>query len=342
MSKPAKIPFQRILSALVVEDQPLNPQYLYRLSDLERSNLEKIKKIWRKIPGWRRLAIMEDVERLSSKDTLLDFTALSQLALQDEEAKVRLLAVRTLGDYDDYSLIKVFLHILRTDLDADVRAAAAGALGRFVYAGELDRISTENRLIIEDTLLGVVNSEDAECIRRAALEAIGYSGRDDVTAGIETAYASSDPKWKASALVAMGRSANFDWQSKILSMLDHKLPLLRRQAARAAGELELSEAVPQLIELLDDPDDDTRLASIWSLSQIGGEGVREILEKMWDAADNDRDFDFLESALDNLTFTEEVQLIPLFDFPETDVDNLDEFDLYDELEPFEDDEDLDD
>jgi len=120
------------------------------------------------------------------------------------------------------------------------------------------------------------------------------------------------------------------------------LPLLRRQAARAAGELELSEAIPQLIELLDDPDDESRLASIWSLSQIGGEGVREILEKMWDAADNDRDFDFLESALDNLTFTEEVQLIPLFDFPETDVDNLDEFDLYDELEPFEDDEDLDD
>jgi HEAT repeat protein len=195
---------------------------------------------------------------------------------------------------------------------------------------------------IEDALIEMINSDQAACIRCAALESLGYSGREEVKSLIQTAYASGESHWKASALLAMGHSANDDWHPQIMSMLSNKLPSVRCHAARAAGELEISEAVPLLVEMLDDPDDDTRIASIWSLSQIGGEGVRETLEKMWDETDNERDFDFLESALENLTFTEEVQLMPLFDFPENDVENLDEYELEDEPEFFEDDEDLDD
>jgi HEAT repeat protein len=284
---------------------------------------------------------MEDVEELSKKDSLLDFVALSRLALQDEDGKIRLSAVRTLGDYEDNNLSQVLLHLLETDEDTDVRTAAAGALGRFVYAGELDEISATQLRTIEDALLGVINSDEAPCIRCAALEAMGYSSRDEVTALIKTAYDSSDPNWKASALLAMGHSANVDWQPQVMAMLRNKLPLLRTQAARAAGELEISEAVPYLIELLDDPDDDTGKSSIWSLSQIGGGGVRESLESMQEESEDDRDLDFLESALENLSFTEDLQLMPLFDFPENEVENLDEYDLDDTPESFEDDEDSD-
>ena len=341
MLTPSIVPFQLILDALVAEETPFDPRYLHRLSDLEKAELEKLQAIWERIPASRRQAIMEDVEELSKKGSLLDFVALSRLALQDEDGKIRLSAVRTLGDYEENNLSQVFLHLLETDEDTDVRTAAAGALGRFVYAGELDEISATQLRTIEDALLGVINSDEAPRIRCAALEAMGYSSRDEVTALIKTAYDSSDPNWKASALLAMGHSANVDWQPQVMAMLMNKLPLLRTQAARAAGELEISEAVPYLIELLDDPDDDTGKSSIWSLSQIGGGGVREYLESMQEETEDDRDFDFLESALENLSFTEDLQLMPLFDFPENEVENLDEYDLDDTPESFEDDEDSD-
>jgi len=339
MSTPTVIPFQRLLDALQAVDKPFSPRYLYRLSDLEESDLEKLRAIWGKIPVRRRQALMQDVEELSSKDTLLNFVALSRFALQDEDPRVRLLAVCTLGDYEENNLIQVFLQLLKTDGDTEVREAAARALGRFVYAGELDEISATLLRTIEDTLLSVINSEELPGIRRAALEAMGYSSRDEIIPIIETAFTSNDQNWKASAVFAMGRSANIDWQPQIMATLQSKLPLLRCQAARAAGELEISEAIPYLIELIDDPDDDTRLASIWSLSQIGGEGVRETLERMQEETEDDRDYDFLESALENLSFNEDLQLMPLFDFPENNETDLDEHGLDDVPELFEDDED---
>jgi len=60
-------------------------------------------------------------------------------------------------------------------------------------------------------------------------------------------------------------------------MLDSPLPSLRAEAARAAGELEIGAAASRLLELLDDPDEATRLASIWSLSQL----VEKVCVRRW-------------------------------------------------------------
>jgi HEAT repeat protein len=92
---------------------------------------------------------------------------------------------------------------------------------------------------------------------------------------------------------------------------------VRAEAVRAAGELEISEAVPNLLELLDDSNEAVRSAAIWSLSQIGGEGVRERLEQLQEETEDEEEADFIESALDNLAFTEEFQLYSLFDLPST-------------------------
>ena len=107
-------------------------------------------------------------------------------------------------------------------------------------------------------------------------------------------------------------------------MLHSAFPILRSEAARAAGELEIPEAMPDLIELLDDPDENTRSASIWSLSQIGGEGVRETLERMYSQAEEEGEISLLEAALENLMFNEGLQFMPFFDFPEYEEDDLDE------------------
>jgi HEAT repeat protein len=133
---------------------------------------------------------------------------------------------------------------------------------------------------------------------------------------IETAYASGNKGWIASALSAMGHSADERWEPQVLAMLENSLPTIRLEAARAAGELEIHQAVRELKDLLDDPDQDVHDAAVWSLSQIGGEGVRETLEQMYEEMDDDDEADYLSEALDNLAFTEDMQLYTLFNFPE--------------------------
>jgi HEAT repeat protein len=334
MQLPAEIPFQRLLDALLDTETPLNPRYLYRLSDLEAPELEQLRSAWPKIPTWRRQALLEDIEELNQTDLLLSFESLGRFALEDEDARVRLLAVQILWESEETSLIPIFLSMMATDSDSQVRAASATALGRFVYAGELEEIPQRTLKKIEDALLGIVIGNDAVEVRRSALESLGYSSREEVPPLLEQAFASDDKFWKASALFAMGRSANPRWAPTILEMLHSNLPLLRSEAARAAGELEIAEAVEPLLELLDDPDDDTRQASIWSLSQIGGEGVRETLQNLYDEAEDEQELELLESALDNLTFNEGLQLMPMFDFPEAE-DEEDWYEVYD-LEDLED------
>lgn len=343
MSHPAETPFHQLLDALLDTDNPFPARYLYRLSDLDPVELKSLAEIWPKLPPWRRIALMEDVEQLGEKDTLLSFEALARFTIQDSDPQVRTLAVRALWEYEDPHLAPILLNLLETDPYAEVRAAAASGLGKFVYLGEVEDLPKRTLRKIEDSLLGLVNGQDEAVVRRNALEALGYSGRKEVPPLIRAAYYSDDQEWTASALFAMGRSCEERWSPLVMAMLDSLLPKLREEAARAVGELEIHGALPHLLELLDDPDEDARLASIWSLSQLGGEGVREALEEIAEETDDTEELSFIEEALDNLSFTEETQSLPLIDLYDEEDDDEEEdeedFDWLDEDEDDEDDED---
>ena len=339
MAKKEKITFQQVLDAILDEDTPLNPRYLYRFSDLNTNDLSALAEVWPKVPVWRRQAMMEDIEELGESDMLLSFEALGRFALKDSDPKVRQFAVRSLWDYEASDLVPVLINMMENDNDTDVRAAAASALGRYVYLGELEELPENIYHHVEDRLLLTSQGSEAVLIRRRALEALGFSSRKEVSKLIENAYASGDTDWMASALFAMGRSANDRWAPMVLDMLESLHPAIRLEAARAAGELEISASVPRLVELLNDPDDDVRLAAIWSLSQVGGEGVRDLLEKMYEESEDDTEAELLESALDNLSFTEDLQLYTILDLPEIDgSEEAPEEELEDDFDDFLDDE----
>lgn len=330
MSIAKPIPFKQLLDQLLDSERPLPSRYFYSLSDIEGEDLKLLSEAWMKIPLWRRQAIMEDIENLSGEDMLLSFVDMASVAAVDEDAGVRLRAIRSLWEYEEHRLAPLFMKTAIQDSDAAVRASAAGALGRFVYAGELDELPMQTLRKIEELLLGVVQGEDEAIVRRSALEALGYSSRDEVQSLIKKAYASKEKAWLASALFAMGRSGDESWKPQVLAMLEHPHTQVRAEAARAAGELEIHEAAPTLVELLDDPDDDIRLACIWSLSQIGGEGVQEILENLAEELEDEESLNLLEEALENLNFNESMPLMPLLDLADTaeeDDSELDDLDI---------------
>ena len=318
MSETPEIPFQTLIDALLDEETPFNPLYLYRLSDLDTEELHQFIETWPRLPLWRRQALLEDLEELGSEDMLLSFESIGRYVISDDDPLVRRLAVQMLWEFDSYDLINIFLQLLQSDPDPGVRAAAASGLGQFVYLGELDQLPREKSSDLEDHLLGTILNDRSDMVRSRALESFSYSGRPEVSELIETAFASNDHQLMASALLAMGRSMDSRWKKTVQSMLNSKIPALRAEAARAAGELQCKEAILTLVELSEDSEEIVRAAAIWSLSEIGGDQARHTLEKLFRDADNDQDEDFLEVALDNLAFTDGLQPFSLFDFPEDD------------------------
>jgi hypothetical protein len=306
-----QIPFQELLDALLNVDKPFHPRYLYRLSDLPGEDLDRLEATWSQVPLWRRQALMEDIEELGESDFVLSFEAVGRLAVKDADPTVRLLGARALWEFEDFKLIPIFSDLLINDKSPDVRAAAATGLGKFIYLGEIEELPQKTLKKVEDLLLNLINGKDAPKVRCRALEALGFSSREEVVPLIKAAYTSGNKEWIASALFAMGRSANEKWTDQVVPMLQNKVPSIRAEAARAAGELEIKSVRQELFDLLEDDNEDVRAAAIWSLSQIGGEGVHDRLEEMQKNTQDAEEEDYLEAALDNLSFNEEVDLFTL-------------------------------
>ena len=217
--------------------------------------------------------------------------------------------------------------MLRNDPDVNVRAEAANALNLFVDLGELEEIPEEAYGEVHAALLDSARGEDEPRARRRALESLGYSSNPDVIELIESAFDEENIDWKVSALTAMGRSADDRWEDRILrSLLDENVRI-RKAAVESAGMLSLKSARLPLLRMLESEEDgDVMSAAIWSLSQIGGEDVQTYLEALLDRTEDEDLADFLEDALDNLAFTEDLDRFDLMSFNPDDLEDLEEWD----------------
>lgn len=342
-----ELPIEEVLAALLDEDQVLDPLNLYRLSDIGPDNLSDLVRIWEDIHVERRRALLDDLEQLTDSNNLLSFEPIFRFALKDQDEQVRFYATRAIEVFDTDDLIPFFISVLDKEESNDVRAVTASVLGKYIYRGELDKISQEDKNNIENKLLYILESDQPSSIQRCALEAISYSSRSEVQRHILNAYQSEDEGWIASAVFAMGRSLDQQYSEMVFDQLGHTSPKVRLEAVRACGELVLEDAVPIILDLLDDLPE-IRKAAIWSLSQIGGEEAGPAIHQLLDNEISDDEFELIQQALERLDFLEEGLNLSMFDlpYPEGDEYELEEYpydqDEYDQLDYELDDFDLDD
>ncbi len=304
--------FQSVLDALLSDRKDFPRSHLQEFSDIGALELKSLLEVWPRVKASRKLTLLEELDALAKVDTLVCFDDFARALLTDPDPAVRTRAIRLLDECEDPKIVPSYLDMLRNDPDVSVRIEAAHALNLFVDLGELEEIPEKIYHQVEDALLASSASEDDVRVRRAALESLGYSSRPEVATLIESAFHRQDPNWQASALVAMGRSADERWDEEVTRSLVHVDDRIRKAAVQAAGELGLPSARSILLKMLGEEEDAEILSAvIWSLSQIGGEDVRTYLENLLDQLEDDEQIAFLEEALDNLTFTEDLERFDL-------------------------------
>jgi HEAT repeat protein len=307
-----KASLHKALADLTEGPQKLSRRSLQEFSDLDPASLRAVLDAWPRIASDRKRLLLDGLRDLSDDNTLVSFEDLARALLTDPEAPVRTGAMRLLDESNDPKLVPAYIKILGADEDAQARAAAASALGKYVELGELEEIPSQIQRQVEDALLAKANSEDQLAVRRNALESLGYSARPEVLTLIDSAFRRENPQWQASALFAMGRSFDERWEEQVLSRLSDVNNIVRLAAVEAAGELRLAPARTMLFQLLEEEDeDDISSAAIWSLSQLGGEDARIYIENLLDLAEEDEDVQFLEEALENIEFTDELNRFDL-------------------------------
>ncbi len=298
--------FGRVLAALRDTDQLFPPTLLYHFSGLYGPDLAALETAWPEINVERRRNILNDLHEIGEANFEVAFDSVFRLALEDADAEARAIAIRGLWESEELDLVAPLIDLMQNDPAPEVRATAASALGRYIYLGEIEDIPALMKQRIEDALLAVIHGQDVLDVRRRALEALGYSGRPEVVGLIQAGYESADEPMRVSAMFAMGRNSDPRWTTAVLAELEHGSPELRFEAARAAGELQLGEAVPKLEQLIQDGDEPGHEAALWSLSEIGGPEARRILTELLDGTEDEDEQELIEDALENLDFTDEV------------------------------------
>jgi HEAT repeat protein len=320
----AKISFQNVLDHLLDSKKDIPQSHLKFYSDLDPKSLRLFLDVWTRVEPTRKLVLLDALLSHLDSDTIVSYEEIGRALLDDPDGEVRARAIRLLVESDDPKLAHKLIDILLHDTELAPRLEAVQLLGEFILLGELEKIHQSLQRQMEDALIGMVRSEEDSTLRKRALESLSFSSRPEIAALIESAFERVDPAWVASALRAMGRSHDEHWNENVISMLLDEDPLIKFAAIEAAGQLVIEDAVPILLQILDDEEEpeDVATAAIWALSQIGGDDARTYLVALIDQTEDEDLVEFLEDALENLNFTEELNRFDLLTLD--DEDEIDE------------------
>lgn len=288
------------LTALQAAD-PNRPDatVFYGLSGLGRDDIDDVMPVWVELsPAYRR-KIMREMVELSEADFEMDYRALGLMALDDDDPGVRESAIEVLWEDQSLELMSRLVQMAGPDEVREVRAAAVTALGRFILAGELEELPEDETMPACDMVLALLmNGSEDVLVRRRALESMANCGHEVVPAAIREAYFSTNREMRISAVFAMGRTFDEQWHEYVLEEIQSDDPEMCYEAVRAAGELEMIDAVPLLGRFAMGEDREIQMVAVWSLGEIGGDNAMRILELLAEHADEADDADLIDAVED--------------------------------------------
>ncbi len=291
-----------LLTTIGNENDSLDSQALGNLSDLNTPELMQFQTAWNDYSSTRQRELLTMLLEQAENRIDYDYRTIFIWTLQDPDPVNRVLSLEGLWEDERPQLVHSFKHLLQQDDAVEVRAAAALALGRFVYLGETGAFAPDHADKASEALWDSFhNPAEHIQVRRRALEGIAASGQPNITHLIENALYENDETMRVSALYAMGRNADPRWVPYLLPELGHNDPEIRMEAVRSLGELEARPAVQRIIQLIAiETDAEVRIEALVALGQIGGDEAHKALEAAteWD---DEAVVSAAESALEELS-----------------------------------------
>lgn len=278
---------------------------LYGLSGLTAKEVETIKPGWGELSAIARRKLLRRMVEASETDFALDYREFGKMNLLDTDASVRAVAIEVLWEDESIETMRQIHSILANDEAIQVRIAAAIALGKYVLLGEYEEIPDSEIMPVQETIVNVWNDKEQPAeLRRRALEAISNGSHDIVPKAIREAYNSDNSQMRTSAVFAMGKSYDHQWDEAVLAELDSDDPEILYEAAKASGHLSITEAVPKLGKLVASGDREILEIVVWSLGEIGtNEAVRmlNILAEQAEERDDTELVDAIDEAIGTAT-----------------------------------------
>jgi HEAT repeat protein len=280
-------------------EEVLSADVYYGLSDLTDREIATLRPAWQKLDDDYRLKIMQRLAETSEVNYDIDYRAFGLFGLEDSSPEVRQTAIEVLWADESLELMDRLIAVAQRDDNTEVRAAALTDLGRFILLGELGDLPESKTVKAQNIALKLYNDLTQPVdVRRRALEAIANCGHDSVTNAIKQAYRSSNRQMQISAVFAMGRTCDEQWEDIVLQELQSEDAEMRYEAARAAGELELLDAVPALSQLVFEEDREISEMAVWSLGEIGGREALRVLNAAMEQAEAAADEEMIEAVED--------------------------------------------
>ncbi len=173
----------------------------------------------------------------------------------------------------------------------------------YFYKCALNELDATIQAEIENALIFAYEHDRSDLVRRRVLKHCWVTVKNPCKE-IFCALAMEQVYWTESALLAIGRTMNHEWDSTVLEYFSDENPIILPQAVHAAGLLGVYSARRPLFRMLNlDTDYDVRQEVIWALSQIGGDEVIERLEHFANITDDEDEIELIENSIEYLGFS---------------------------------------
>lgn len=291
---------QSLMSAIAaIRSGDLKDDRVSRLSDLSRDDLRILAEAWRSIPEDIRQNLVRRCEEIAEERVEFNFSRALTLALEDPSPVVRQLAVSALWENESQILLDRLRKLFAEDESPDVRASVAGALERYASLAASGALASNDGDELRSMLLNsFTDPQQPLAVRRRSLEALGpLGGHPDVAQAITEAYESGEHGLQCSAIYAMGKTLDARWLESVLAELEGDDAELRYEAARAAGSLGSTDALPALLDAAADEDPEVRHTAIAAIGRIGGRGAVRALERLSEDA-GEADHELIDAAIE--------------------------------------------
>ena len=253
-------------------------EMLRELSGIDDARARSIVEAWRE---WQVQDVLETVTELrevAESDRSLEFDSLFRAAITFPNEKVRLECVRALSSGGSLNTANSLVEVLEQDESAELRAAAAEALGAFSDTSQSRNISGATMSRIADALRNAIHV-DQPSVQGKALRALAAMQDEDTPDLIDSMFdnAIEDSALMSDVLLSMGESGDRSWLPIIEDAFYSNDPNVRISAVLAFGSIAGDDEIHSLSEPFDDHILEVQMATIKALEQIGTTQAREML-----------------------------------------------------------------